>query len=181
MLLTDTFPNQVRSESAVALEASADAGHFASIVGSHWDAIGGTPAEGAFGDPALLTIRRSNPNAGLAAGVMDFESPLGLEFLDVFVCDHGLAYGVDHNQVTLAQDELWTQPQCCSGNSEHAAGCDISDEICASAWVEDRLTEKESIENKCASTPDQIAFWAKNSELLHTSIIAGAPVDGEGK
>lgn len=182
MLLVDTFLNQVRSQTAVALEAPAHTGQFASVAGATRNAIGGgIPARSALADPALLATGGRNPNAGLASGVMDFQGPLGFEFDDVVVGNDGLTKWVHNDEIVLAKHELRAKPERSGSSAKQAAGSYIGKQVTAGSWEENRLAEEYTIEGHGNATPNEIALWAEHSELLHKSIIAGAPAGGEGK
>ena len=180
MPVSETLSNQMCCNTAVAVEALADAsdlGFVAGVGGQSFNA----PALSAVSGPSLLTVGRSNPNTGLLATVVNEQGPLGFEFDDVAVSDLDGSYWVDDNQIGLSQNKLGSNPQqkCCGAES----GCcgNIDGDIAVGDWVENDLNQKQGVEEKRDTAPNQIALRAKNRQVLHLSIIAGTPAGGEGK
>ena len=180
MSVFETISNQMSCNTAVAVEALADAGHGV-LIGGAGGKFFRTPSQSAFSDPTLLAIGRSNPHSGLAIAVMNEQSPLSFELGNVIVGNLNGAEGVDYNQVILSEDQLGSNPEqgCCGTNG---CCCDsIDDEIAVFGGVKNSLSQKEGIEGQSHATPNQIPLRAVNRQVLHLSIIAGTPADGKGK
>lgn len=180
MKVLDAFSDQMSSHAAVAVEATANAGGFIGALSAGWDSVG-TPSEGAVSDPSLLAVSWSNPDASLFASVNDEKRPLGFEFGDVSV-RNGLGLDrVNHNEVVVSQNQLWANPEqgCCGGDC--ACDSNVEGKNTRLGWVENRLAQVEGIETDCYVTPDEVAFWAIDVDVLHKPIIAGVPAGGEGK
>ena len=180
MKVLDSFSNQVGGDSAVALEAAADASGVVGSFSAGWNSIG-APSESAVSDPALFTVSWSNPDASLFAPVNDEKRPLGFEFGDVSVSnDFGLCR-VDDYEIMVAQNQLGADPEqgCCGGDCACKGDIEQQNAICGG--VENSLSQVKSDESKGSVTPDEVALWAINVDILHKPIIAGVPAGGEGK
>lgn len=179
-MVLDAFPNQMSGHAAVALETAADASGFVGALSAGWDSVG-APSESAICDPSLLAVSGSNPNSSLFATVNDQKRPLGFEFGYVSVGD-GLGLDrVDNHEVVLSKDQLGANPEqgCCGGDC--TCNSNIQGKNARFGWVEDSLTQVKGVESNGYVTPDEVAFWAINVDVLHKPIIAGVPAGGEGK
>ena len=180
MSVVETFSDQMCCDTAVAVEALTDAGDLVLLGGAGRKSVE-TPAHGAVSHPTLLTIGRSNPNAGLGSLMVNEQRPFGLEFVDVAVGDDLGVERVDHNQIVLSQNQLGSYPEqsCCGADGGCCGGVDA--DIAIGSRVENSLGQEQGIEKQGDTAPDQIALGAKNRRVLHLSIIAGTPADGKGK
>lgn len=180
MKVLDAFSDQMSSHAAVAVEAAADASGVVGALSASWNSVG-APSEGAVSDPSLLAVSWSNPDARLLAAVNDEKRPLGFEFGYVAV-GNGLGLDwVDNDEIVVAQDQLGANPEqgCCGGDC--ACKGDVEQQNAVSGRVEHSLSQVKSDESKSDVTPDEVAFWAINVDVLHKPIIAGVPAGGEGK
>ena len=180
MKVLEAFSNQVSGDSAVALEAAADASGVVGAFSAGWNSVG-APSESAVSNPALLTVSWSDPDASLFAAVNDEKRPFGFEFGYVSV---GNGFGldwVDNDEIVVSQDQLGANPEqgCCGGDC--ACKGDVEQQNAVSGRVEHGLSQVKSDESKSYVTPDEVAFWAINVDVLHKPIIAGVPAGGEGK
>ena len=180
MSVLETLSDQMCCNTAVAVEALADAGDlgFVAVVGGQSvDA----PALGAVSNPSLFTVGRSNPNTGLLAAVVNEQGPLGFELGDVAVGDLHGSNRVDNEKIVFSQDQFRSNPEqgCCGAES----GCcgNVNGDIAVGGWVEKNLNQVQGVEEQRDSAPNQIALRAINRQVLHLSIIAGTPAGGEGK
>jgi len=180
MNVFETISDQVCCNTAVAAEALADAGNSVLVSGAGWQSFE-TPAQSAFSYPALLTVGGGNPHSGLAAAVVNEQSPFGLQLGDVAVIDNYGFERIDNNQIFLAQNQLGSDPEkgCC-GSNQCSCG-NIDEEVAGFSGVENGLGQKQGNERQGHSSPSQIALRAINRSFLHLSIIAGTPADGKGK
>jgi len=180
MPVFETLSDQMCRNTAVAVEALADAGNLGLVTVTHGQSVE-TPTESVFSNPALLATGGSNPHSGLAAAVVNQQSPLGFEFGDVLVGDFTGLEGVNDDQIVFAQNQFWSNPEqrCCGTND----GCcsNIDSEVAGVRGVEDGLRQEQAIESQCHCAPDQISLRSVHHKVLHLSIIAGTPADGKGK
>lgn len=180
MKVLDAFPNQMSGDSAIALETAADASGFVGALSAGWDSVG-TPSERAVSNPALLSACWSYPNTGRFAAVNDQKRPLGFEFGYVAVSDGlGLDW-VDDHKVVFTQDQFGADPEQGGCGSDCGCDSDIEQQKTLISGVKNGLSQVQSDESNGYVTPDEVAFWAINVDVLHKPIIAGVPAGGEGK
>ena len=172
--------DEVGSDTAVAAEALAGSGGFAVnlLAGGHSVEL---PSLSAVGDPALLAVRWSNPNAGRLVAVVDQKSPFGVERSDVFVGDYFGLDGVHNDQVGFFEDQLGFEPEQNDRDRNHNAERDIEQKVAVGSRVGNSLKYEGCVEDKSDAAPDQVAFWAKDSGIFHTSIIADELAGKKGK
>lgn len=168
-------------DTAVAVEALADASDFGFVGVAGGGKSVETPSQGAVSGPALFTVGGSNPHSGLGAAVVNEQSPFGLELDDVVVGNDNGFQRVYDNQILVSKNQLGSDPEqgCCGSNG----GCcgSINSDVAVGSRVENRLNQEQGVEEQSDTAPNQIALRAINRRVLHLSIIAGTPVDGEGK
>ena len=103
-----SFANQRSRNTAIAAEALTHRGVFEGFALSNRHSVV-LPAESAVGNPAALAVCRCNPNLHAGVAVIDLQSPFGLEVCDVAVVDHRGLNWIHNNEVTLSENEFWSQ------------------------------------------------------------------------
>ena len=179
MQLVDTSLNHLRSNAAVTLRTAADSCNLIMFFnGPRHSRV--KPTVGVIGHPAMLTVDRGNPDAGLFSAMNNQQRPLGFEAFDVEVTNGDGVKGVDHDKVFFSKHQLGSEPQANRGDSNHRGHGPIADWVFASNWVEQKLSNKQGVEGKSAKSPNQVAFGSENLDIIHFSIIAAQTVSKEG-
>ncbi len=180
MQLIDSFLNQPRSNSAIAIGALADAGDFSySILGSGQSVE--KPSAGAFGDPSLFTIGRGNPDSSFAGVVFDQERPLSVEVGDVAVGNYDPSEGVYNLKIYASENQFWSYPEKNRSESNAYADQQVKPDAARTNWVQGRLDQVQAVEGESGNTPSEVSFGAKYFDILHASIIAGETASRKGK
>ena len=180
MLVSETLSNQMCRNSTVATHALADAsdlGLFA-VAGGH--AVE-APAQGVVSDPALFAAGWSNPNSSLSVGVVNEQGPFGLEFGDFAVGNDDGVKGIHNDQIFVAQNQLWSNPDQGSDAAENKCCGNVDNENASGGWVENTLSQEQGHKSQSNVSKNKISLRAVNRQVLHSSIIAGTPVVGKGK
>jgi hypothetical protein len=172
--------DEVSSDTAVTAEALACGGGFAlnSLAGGHSVEL---PSLSAVGDPALLTVGWSDPNSGRFVAVNDEQRPFGFERSDVFVGDYFGSDWVNDGQLGFFENQLWLEPEQNGADRDHDTKSHIEEQVAVGSRVSNGLKNEGGVKSESYDTPDQVAFWAKDSGSFHTSIIADELAGKKGK
>jgi hypothetical protein len=172
-----SFANKRSSKAAITPGALAHTGVLNNSGIAKWDSVA-LPAKSALGNPSTLSVCGGNPDLNALVGVVDLQSPFSSKFGDVRVIDQSSLEWIYHNQIGFSQDQLWSNPQQVGSGSNKNRDRKINKQITSCAWIENQLSQKDSIECECQSGPNQVALGTKNS--VHESIIAGSSAVGIG-
>ena len=175
----DSFTNELVGETAVAAGTLADRSEL-TIGLLLLEIFANSPALDVLADPALSSVSGSYPNAGLSVGMVNKQSPLGVQGSDVSVVDFSSFDRVDNNHAGLFENQLGSNPEDVDSKSNAARCCDIEKENASFAWVSESLHQKQSVQNGGNASPAQVSLGTKNLILFHDSIIASNSFDGIG-
>lgn len=176
----DSFTNELVGETAVATGALADRSEL-TIGLLLLEEFANAPALHAIANPALSSVSGSYPNAGLSVGMIDQQSPLGIQGSNVCVVDFRSSDRVDNNETGFFENQLWSNPEDVDSKSNACRCCEIEKENASFAWVSESLHQKQSVQNGGNASPAKVSLGAKNLILFHDSIIASNSFDGIGK
>ncbi|MFM2373505.1 MAG: hypothetical protein RJA75_401 [Actinomycetota bacterium] len=175
----DSFTNELVSETAVAACALADRSEI-TIGLLLLEEFANAPTLHAIANPALSSVSGSNPNAGLSVGMVNKQSPLGIQGSDVTVVDFNLFDGVNNNHAGFFENELGSNPEDVDNESNGCGCCQVKKENASFAWIEKSLNQEQSVQKESNASPAQVTLGAKNLILFHDSIIAFNSFDGIG-
>lgn len=172
MKLSETILDERSGQTAVAVGASANRGVL-NLPGLGLGKAIRVPSVSSIADPAPLTASCCDPNSGASSAVVNEQSPLAVEVLDVSVANGDAGERIDNNQVFVSKNQLGLDPeQSCCGSQSNCCG-NVDQEV-AAPRVEQSLNQEHAVEQQCCSSPNQIVSGAENQVLLHATIIAGA-------
>lgn len=176
----DSFTNELVGETAVATGALADRSEL--TVGLLLlEEFANAPALNAIANPALSSVSGSYPNAGLSVGMMQQESPFGLQGSNVCVVNFSSSDRVHNNEAGFFENQLWSNPEDVDSKGDACRCCEIEKENASFAWVSESLHQKQSVQKGGNTSPAKVSLGAKNLILFHDSIIASNSFDGIGK
>lgn len=171
MQAVDSTLQQMRSDTAIAVETSAHAGQ---ALG--WLSVAAAvvePSVAVVGNPALFSVGGGNPDDRGLFAVSDLESPLGVEMGDVPVSDRDLSDGVDNIELFGPKYELWSEPQQVGDACNYSTYRNVENKIRVSTRINEGLGEVDSVQNEGGNSPSQVSLRSEHFNILHTSIIAG--------
>jgi hypothetical protein len=175
----DSFTNELVSETAVASDALA-AGSELAIGLLLLEEFANRPALDVIASPALSSVSGSYPYAGLSVGMVNEQSPLGVQGSDVAVVDFNLFDRVNNNHASFFENELGSNPEDVDNEGNGCGCCQVKEENTSFAWVAQSLDQKQSVQNGGNASPAKVSLGAKNLILFHDSIIASNSFDGIG-
>jgi hypothetical protein len=176
MTFLDAIQNHGSCDSAVAVQTLASGLALFGFLTFKGKTLGHAPAKSGAGNPALFAVGGSNPDFGVTLRVIDRQTPLGVNGLDIFVGNNVLFYGVDNNDMGVRQGQLWSHPKTKNSKSGYSSENYVEQRIAHSLVIENGLTEVEGIEQQCYRTPDQIALGFENDFIIHNNILAGKTI-----
>lgn len=174
----DSFTNELVSETAVASDALAT-GSELTIGLLLLEIFANSPALDVLADPALSSVSGSYPNAGLSVGMVNKQSPLGVQGSDVCVVDFSSFDRVNNNHAGFLENKLGSNPEDVDNEGNGCGCCQVKQENTSFAWIGQSLDQKQSVQNGGNASPAQVSLGAKNLILFHDSIIA-SKFDGIG-
>lgn len=180
MQSSQTILNQTGSDATVAVGAAASRSELG-LPGLGLGQALRVPSVSAVANPATLSACCSNPDASASVAMSDGQGPLGVEFVNLVVADNATDEGVHDNEIVFAQNQFGSNPeQSCCG-TDGCCGSNIEAGVAVSARVEEGLSQEQAVEHNGDGAPNQVAHGAKHNNVLHVSIIAGAPAAEKGK
>ncbi len=175
----DSLTNELVGETAVAAGALADRSEL-TIGLLLLEIFANAPALNAVANPTLSSVSGSHPNAGLSVGMVNKQSPLGIQGSDVCVVDFSSFDRVDNNHAGFLENQLRSNPEDVDNESNASRCCQVKEENTSFAWIGQSLDQKQSVQNGGNASPAQVTLGAKNLILFHDSIIASNSFDGIG-
>lgn len=172
------FANKRSGQTAVASQALTHRGFFDGFTFTHgYSSV--SPAESAVGNPAAFAVCWGHPDLNASATGFDFKAPLGTEISNFAVGNYNSLQWINNDQVALAQNQLWSNPEQVSSQGNQGGYGKIKQLVSGFGGVEHRLQQEQRIEGEGHDRPSQIALRAK--DFIHASIIAGITAVGKGK
>ena len=175
----DSFTNELVGEAAVASDALA-AGSELAFGLLLLEEFANRPALDIIASPALSSVSGSYPYAGLSVGMVNQQSPLGVQRSDVAVVDFNLFDRVNNNHAGFFENELGSNPEDVDNEGNGCGCCEVKKQNASCTRVSNSLGQKQSVQNEGNTSPAQVTLGAKNLILFHDSIIASNSFDGIG-